>query len=125
MRYRAGLEGEMTLRVGIEFTDAGCRSLGISWSPAAAGAHKKLEYARIFLVVLGTEPRRVYLAIVDRWPSTVVRLPESLADGACAIEVDAYGSASWGDGRLDARGRSASFTVGMSAPGEIHGGTRD
>ncbi|WP_433731415.1 hypothetical protein ACQP0C_06270 [Nocardia sp. CA-129566] len=112
MRYRAGLAGEATLRVTVEFSDAGSRSLGIEWSPVASGAHKKLEYARIFLVPLGSEGRRVYLGIVDGRASTSVRLPEALADGEYAMEVDAYGSASWGDGRLDARGRSATFVVG-------------
>ncbi|WP_433682695.1 hypothetical protein [Nocardia sp. CA-119907] len=111
MRYRAGPEGAATLRVAIEFSDAGCRSLDIEWSPLASGAHKKLEYARIFLVPLGSEGR-VYLGIVDGRASTSVRLPEGLAEGEYAIEVDGYGSASWGDGRLDARGRSATFVVG-------------
>lgn len=112
MRYRAGLEGAATLRVTIEFGDVGGRSLGIEWSPVGAGAHKKLEYARIFLVPLGSEGRRGYMGIVDGRAWTSVRLPEALADGEYAIEVDAYGSASWGDGRLDAHGRSATFVVG-------------
>ncbi|WP_063041434.1 hypothetical protein [Nocardia pseudovaccinii] len=116
MRYRSGLEGEATLRVAVEFTDTARRSLGITWSAAnASAARKKFEYARIFLVVLGGDPQRMYLDLVDRRPSASVRLPVDLADGEYAIEVDAYGSASWGDGRLDARGRSVSFTIG---PGE-------
>jgi hypothetical protein len=121
VRYRAGLEGVTTLRVTVEFIDT--RSLGIRWSPVASGAHKKLEYARIFLVPPGSKSQRVYLAIVDGRPSTSVRLPEALADGEYAIEVDAYGSASWGDGRLDARGRSDSFVIGLPSPGELPGGT--
>ncbi|MEV0296038.1 hypothetical protein [Nocardia sp. NPDC050710] len=124
MRDKAGLEGEAALRVTVEFADASCRSLDIGWSSAAPSApHKKFEYARIFLVALGDEPRRMYLDIVDGRPRTSMRLPEALAVGEYAIEVDAYGSASWGDGRLEARGRSASFTVGVSVPGESSGGS--
>ncbi|WP_327141517.1 hypothetical protein [Nocardia sp. NBC_01327] len=112
MGYRAELEGTAALRVAIEFT-AAARSLAVSWAPdTASGARcKKLEYARIFLVALGTEPQRTYLDIVDRHPATLLHLPEALPAGEYAIEIDAYGSASWGDGRLDARGRSASFAV--------------
>ncbi|MCU1642028.1 MAG: hypothetical protein JWN03_2303 [Nocardia sp.] len=102
-------EGERSLRVTLEFSDTAHRSLDVQWS--AATACKKLEYARIFLVVLGDDPQRVYLNLVDTRPWASVRLPEALAEGEYAIEIDAYGSASWGDGRLDARGRSASFTV--------------
>ncbi|MEV6338450.1 hypothetical protein AB0M12_27450 [Nocardia vinacea] len=116
MRYRAGLEGEATLRVAVEFTDTARRSLGITWSAAnASAARKKFEYARIFLVAFGGDPQRMYLDLVDRRPSATVQLPDDLADGEYAIEVDAYGSASWGDGRLDARGRSVSFTIGPDA----------
>ncbi|WP_433601775.1 hypothetical protein ACQPXH_08740 [Nocardia sp. CA-135953] len=119
MRYRAGLEGEVTLRVAVEFIDAPCRSFGITWSAAdAAAARKKFEYARIFLVALGGDPQRMYLALVDRRPWASVQLPADLADGEYAIEVDAYGSASWGDGRLDARGRSVSFMIGPDASGQ-------
>ncbi|MEV6140399.1 hypothetical protein AB0L63_31030 [Nocardia sp. NPDC051990] len=118
MRYRTGLEGEATLRVAIEFTDSARRLLGITWSAAnASAARKKFEYARIFLVALGGEPQRVYLELVDRRPSASVQLPAELADGEYAVEVDAYGGASWGDGRLDARGRSASFMVGPGGSG--------
>ncbi|MEV5839691.1 hypothetical protein [Nocardia sp. NPDC052112] len=118
MRNRAGLEGAATLRVAIEFADSARRSLGITWSAAnASAARKKFEYARIFLVALGGEPQRVYLDLVDRRPSASVQLPAELADGEYAIEVDAYGSASWGDGTLDARGRSVAFTIGPGGPG--------
>ncbi|MFI6777495.1 hypothetical protein [Nocardia sp. NPDC050412] len=114
MRYQAGLAG--TLRVTVEFTDTARRLLDITWSAAnASAARKKFEYARIFLVTLCGDPERMYLDLVDRRPSASVQLPAELAEGAYAIEVDAYGSASWGDGRLDARGRSASF---MIDPGE-------
>ncbi|WP_405135305.1 hypothetical protein [Nocardia sp. NBC_01388] len=113
MSCRAGLGGTAALRVAIEFSAAAPRSLVVSWSPdTVSGAHcKKLEYARIFLVALGTEPQRIYLDIVDRHPATSLQLSEALTAGEYAIEIDAYGSASWGDGRLDARGRSTSFTV--------------
>ncbi|WP_062984633.1 hypothetical protein [Nocardia anaemiae] len=111
MRYQAG---EAILRVAIEFTDTARRSLEITWSAAnASAARKKFEYARVFLVPLDGYPQRIYLDLVDRRPSASVRLPTELADGEYAIEVDAYGSASWGDGRLDGRGRSASFTIGL------------
>ena len=109
MRYQAG---EATLRVAVEFTDTARRSLDITWS----AARKKFEYARIFLVPLGRDPQRIYLDLVDRRSSASVRLPTESADGEYAIEVDAYGSASWGDGRLEARGRSASFTIGPLTP---------
>ncbi|MFC9997263.1 hypothetical protein [Nocardia sp. NPDC127526] len=108
MRHQAGLEQAATLRVAVEFTDS--RSLGITWSPEA-GTHKKFEYARIFLVALGDAAHRTYLDIVERHPWTSMRLPAALTAGDYAIEVDAYGSASWGDGRLEARGRSDSFHI--------------
>ncbi|WP_433711166.1 hypothetical protein ACQP2U_33645 [Nocardia sp. CA-084685] len=111
MRYQAGVDA--TLRVTVDFTDTARRTLDISWSAAnASAARKKFEYARIFLVALDNDPQRMYLDLVDRRPSASVPLPAELTDGEYAIEVDAYGSASWGDGRLDARGRSASFTIG-------------
>ncbi|WP_067541132.1 hypothetical protein [Nocardia crassostreae] len=108
MRHQAGLEQAATLRVAVEFTDS--RSLGITWAPETA-AHKKFEYARIFLVALHEEPHRTYLDIVERHPWTSIQLPGTLAEGDYAIEVDAYGSASWGDGRLEARGRSGTFRI--------------
>ncbi|WP_433759451.1 hypothetical protein [Nocardia sp. CA-135398] len=118
MRYQTGLRGEAILRVAIEFTDTARRLLDITWSAAnASAARKKFEYARIFLVPLGGDPQRIYLDLVDRRPSASVQLPAELADGEYAIEVDAYGSASWGDGRLDARGRSASFTIALGDAG--------
>ncbi|MGX1805368.1 hypothetical protein ACWIGI_06605 [Nocardia sp. NPDC055321] len=110
MNHRAELDGVAGLLVAIEFADAAHREIGVRWSPA--NAHKKLEYARIFLVPVTPEPERVYLELVDTLPYGSVTLPESLPAGEYAIEVDAYGSASWGDGRLDAHGRSACFTVG-------------
>lgn len=108
MRYQAGLERLGALRVAVEFTDLG--TLEIGWVLVPADARRRFEYARIFLV--GDEPQRMYLDIVDGHPETSVRLPEALPDGEYAIEVDAYGSASWGDGRLEARGRSVAFTIG-------------
>ncbi|WP_330255805.1 hypothetical protein OG874_15270 [Nocardia sp. NBC_00565] len=114
---RDRVEGVATLRVDVEFSDTLRRSLGVGWSFASA-APTELACARIFLVPLGGDPRRIYLDIVDRRSAMSVRLPEGLADGEYAIEVDAYGSASWGDGRLDARGRSASFTIGPPTPSE-------
>ncbi|WP_330178838.1 hypothetical protein OHB26_20180 [Nocardia sp. NBC_01503] len=113
--YQAGLEGEARLRVTVEFGEAP-GELGVNWSPeSATAAHMKLEYARIFLVALRAEAERTYVELVDGHPWASVRLPEALAAGEYAIEVDGYGGASWGDGRLDARGRSASFTVTASA----------
>ncbi|NNH75973.1 hypothetical protein HLB23_40025 [Nocardia uniformis] len=111
MRDRAGLEGLGTLRVTVEVIDSVERSFGIRWALMPADARRRFECARIFLVALGDEAQRAYLDIVDGQPSTSVRLPDTLAAGEYAIEVDAYGSASWGDGRLEARGRSDSFTV--------------
>ncbi|MFE6864867.1 hypothetical protein [Nocardia sp. NPDC057668] len=111
MGHRAELDGVAGLLVAIEFADDAHRALGVRWSPAAP-AHKKLEYARVFLVPVTPEPERVYLELVDGLPRASVSLPESLPAGEYVIEVDAYGSASWGDGRLDAHGRSACFTVG-------------
>ncbi|QLY33166.1 hypothetical protein [Nocardia huaxiensis] len=119
MKDRTGLEDQVPLRVTVEFTDAVNRSLGVRWSPATeAGARKKFEYARIFLVELSDRPHRTYLDIVEHHPWTSVQLPPALAAGEYAIEIDAYGSASWGDGRLDAHGRSPSFTVGPVPTGE-------
>ncbi|WP_157556842.1 hypothetical protein [Nocardia acidivorans] len=114
MSYQAGLEGEARLRVTVEFGETAGR-LGVGWAPeSATAAHMKLEYARIFLVALGSGMERTYVELVDGHPWASVRLPETLAAGEYAIEVDGYAGASWGDGRLDARGRSAAFTV--SAP---------
>ncbi|GAB0107192.1 hypothetical protein JMUB6875_61850 [Nocardia sp. JMUB6875] len=109
MRSRAGLD-ESTLRVTVDFTDAAHRSLGIGWT-LNADAHKRFESVRIFLVTLHDEPSRTYLGLVDWQDRASIELPETLPAGRYAIDVDAYGSASWGDGRLDARGRSATFTV--------------
>lgn len=86
------------------------RTLSVSWSATPPGSHKPYEYARIFLVALDTQAR-TYIDIVDGRHSTSLSLPEALPAGEYAIEVDAYGSASWGDGRLDGRGRSAPFTL--------------
>ncbi|MEU8899534.1 hypothetical protein [Nocardia sp. NPDC048505] len=108
MKHRAGLTGH--LRVTVEFHDAARRSLTVRWSPddeIAAG--RRLEYARLFVVT--RHELRMYLDIVDGTPWARVRLPDPLAVGEYSIEVDAYGSASWGDGRLAARGRSGSFPV--------------
>ncbi|MRH88177.1 hypothetical protein GFY24_12105 [Nocardia sp. SYP-A9097] len=117
MSYRAGLEGEARLRVTVEFGET-TGELGISWAPASASAaHMNLEYARIFLVALGSGADRSYVELVDGHPRASVRLPETLSAGEYAIEVDGYGSASWGDGRLDARGRSAPFTIGPMITG--------
>ncbi|MBF6177604.1 hypothetical protein [Nocardia otitidiscaviarum] len=97
------------LRVTVAVT--GRDTAEITWSPAG-DVRVKFEYARIFLVPLGTDATRRYLELVDgRRAAAVLRLP-ALPDGDYAIEVDAYGSASWGDGRLDGRGRSAAFTLG-------------
>lgn len=118
MSHQADPEGEATLLVAIEFTDSAHRSMGISWSPGtAAAAHKKLECARIFVAPLGTQARRMYLDIVDGHPWAEVHLPATLPAGEYAIEVDGYGSSSWGDGRLEAHGRSAPFTIGAAEIG--------
>ncbi|MEV6770059.1 hypothetical protein AB0N05_15685 [Nocardia sp. NPDC051030] len=112
VRHQAGLEEVAVLRVSIEFTDSEYRSVDISWSlsPEAA-AHKRLECARVFLIALDGTPARTYLDIVDTHPRASVRLPGGLSPGEYAVEIDAYGSSSWGDGRLDAHGRSPSFTL--------------
>ncbi|MEV6069101.1 hypothetical protein AB0L82_21340 [Nocardia sp. NPDC052001] len=111
MGYQAGLEGQARLRVTVEF-EADTREVGIGWSPASAtAAHMTLEYARIFLVPLAIGAERTYLELVDGHPWATVRLPGTLPAGEYAIEVDGYGGASWGDGRLDARGRSLAFTI--------------
>ncbi|MVU81445.1 hypothetical protein GPX89_29915 [Nocardia sp. ET3-3] len=96
------------LRVTVEFDDAAHRSLRVGWTP---DAYRRFESARIFLVD-GAD--RTYLRLVDWQDRTSIQLPEALPAGSYAIDVDAYGSASWGDGHLDARGRSDCFTV---APG--------
>ncbi|MFI6869019.1 hypothetical protein [Nocardia sp. NPDC050406] len=111
MRHQVGLEALETLRVTIGSPDPATRSLDIQWSLAGPSAIRlRFEYARLFLITPGGE--RVYLDIVDGPPTASVRLPATAPDGEYALEVDAYGSASWGDGRLEARGRSASFTLG-------------
>ncbi|MGW5571328.1 hypothetical protein ACWEVD_09010 [Nocardia thailandica] len=97
------------LEVTVEATP-GTRSVGVAWSPEVA--RTRVEYARLFLVPLGTDLPRTYLELVDHRPDASVRLPETLAAGRYAIEVDAYGSSSWGDGRLEGRGRSAPFLLG-------------
>ncbi|MBL1074684.1 hypothetical protein JK358_09770 [Nocardia sp. 2] len=113
MRFHTELDGQVPLRVTVEFTDPVDRALGIRWSPATeSAARRRFEYARVFLVALSEQPHRTYLDIVDGHPWTSLRLPAALAAGEYAIEIDAYGSASWGDGRLDAHGRSPSFTLG-------------
>lgn len=110
MRNQA--EALETLRVTIRSTDPAHRALDLEWTLATPSAIRlRFEYARIFLIAPDDE-ERVYLDIVDGPPTAAVRLPTDLPDGEYALEVDAYGSASWGDGRLEARGRSASFTVG-------------
>ncbi|APA96837.1 hypothetical protein [Nocardia seriolae] len=120
MRDRAGVTERSSLRVTVDFRDSAHRSLGVGWSveavPNSGDAARKFESARIFLVALGSRPCRTYLGLVDWQDRTSIQLPESVPAGAYAIDVDAYGSASWGDGRLDARGRSASFTVDLDAP---------
>ncbi|WP_194814806.1 hypothetical protein [Nocardia sp. XZ_19_385] len=114
MGHQAELAGQ--LRVTVEFTSTTTRSPTITWSPAdAIAARSRFEYARIFLVAPG-DPQRTYLDIVDGKPSATVRLPDTVPPGEYVIEVDAYGSASWGDGRLEARGRSAPFPIGDTGP---------
>ncbi|WP_460717940.1 hypothetical protein [Nocardia heshunensis] len=98
------------LRVTVDFTDPGRRCLGVGWSVDSA-RDRVFESARIFLVALDARPHRTYLGLVDWRDRTSIQLPEALPAGSYAIDVDAYGSASWGDGRLDARGRSVAFTV--------------
>ncbi len=98
-----------TLRVVVDAADPDV--LDVRWSPASESAsHKTFGYARVFLVEPGDARR--YLDIVDRQAFASVRLPAELIAGEYAIEIDAYAGASWGDGRLDARGRSATFTIG-------------
>ncbi|MGW4243455.1 hypothetical protein [Nocardia sp. NPDC004722] len=111
MRERAGVEERSALLVTVDFADPEHRSLGVTWLEEAA-AHRIFESARLFLVALDTPSRRSYLGLVDWRDRTTIELPEAVAAGCYAVDVDAYGSASWGDGRLDARGRSAAFTVG-------------
>lgn len=116
MKQWAGL---VSLRVAVECAEG--RAVDIRWAPDS-GAHRTFEYARVFLVVPGVETRRVYLDLVDGRDWAAMELPGELAAGEYAIDVDAYGSASWGDGRLEGRGRSAVFTLGACAGGEIAGG---
>ncbi|MGW0246898.1 hypothetical protein ACWDYH_09690 [Nocardia goodfellowii] len=114
MRDQSELAGR--LRVTIEAADPAHRSLLVRWTPAdAETARSRFEYARLFVAAVG-DPQRAYLDIVDGKPSAAVRLPDTLAVGAYVIEVDAYGSASWGDGRLEARGRSDPFPIGSIEP---------
>ncbi|MQY24088.1 hypothetical protein [Nocardia macrotermitis] len=97
------------LRVVIDTADPDV--LDVRWSPASETAsHKIFEYARVFLIE--PDSARRYLDLVDGRAQASVRLPADLPPGEYAIEIDAYAGASWGDGKLDARGRSASFTVG-------------
>ncbi len=108
---RDRVEGREALRVLVGA--AGPDVLDVRWSPASESAsHKVFRYARVFLVGPGEDVSRGYLGIVDRRAQTSVRLPAQLLAGEYAIEIDAYAGASWGDGRLDARGRSATFTIG-------------
>ncbi|MFC9894400.1 hypothetical protein ACFVMC_11955 [Nocardia sp. NPDC127579] len=102
-------EPASALRVTVEFRAD--TSLTVRW---AADATDRLEYARIFVVAPG-EPERMYLDTIDKNPYATLRLPDSLTAGQYAVEVDAYGSASWGDGRLEARGRSETFPIGDSS----------
>lgn len=97
------------MRVTVEFADGAHRSLRVHWSSDADSP--RFESARVFLVALESPSPRTYLGLVDRQDRAAVQLPESLPAGTYAIEVDAYGSASWGDGRLDARGRSPEFSL--------------
>ncbi|WP_157573721.1 hypothetical protein [Nocardia jejuensis] len=116
MRHRPGLDGVAALVVTVEFTDDGHRALGVEWSmDAETAAHRRLECARIFLAGTRTGVRRMYLDIVDGRPSVALRLPETVIAGEYTIEVDAYGSSSWGDGRLEAHGRSDPFTIAGEA----------
>ncbi|MBY8856555.1 hypothetical protein K7711_08715 [Nocardia sp. CA2R105] len=106
MRDRVGRRE--TLRVVVDAADPDV--LDVRWAPASESPSRKtFEYARVFLV--GPGDTRRYLDIVDRHASASVRLPAELIAGEYAIEIDAYAGASWGDGRLDARGRSATFTI--------------
>ncbi|WP_162958830.1 hypothetical protein [Nocardia yunnanensis] len=99
------------LRVTVDFSDTGHRRLGIGWA-VDAPVPRTFESVRIFLVAQASRPARTYLGLVDWQDRASIQLPESLPAGRYAIDIDAYGSASWGDGRLDARGRSGWFTVG-------------
>ena len=108
MRHEARGVGLAPLEVALESVEG--RSLRVSWTATPPGSHKPYEYARVFLVALDDD-KRTYIDIVDGRHATSLSLPETLVDGEYAIEVDAYGSASWGDGRMEARGRSAAFTV--------------
>ncbi|MFE3797673.1 hypothetical protein [Nocardia tengchongensis] len=110
MKSRSGVEQRFVLGVTVDFTDPAHRSLRVRWT-ADAAASPRFESARIFLVALRSPSARTYLGLVDGLDRASVELPPTLAAGAYAIEIDAYGGASWGDGRLDARGRSAEFTV--------------
>ncbi|MFE3192640.1 hypothetical protein ACFXHA_26775 [Nocardia sp. NPDC059240] len=104
------VEERSALRVIVDFADSVHRNLGVSWRVDTAQS-RIFESARIFLVALDAGPHRTYLGLVDWLDRTSIELPEALPAGSYAIDVDAYGSASWGDGRLDARGRSVAFTV--------------
>lgn len=97
------------LRVTVEFADGAHRSLRVCWSSDTDSP--RFESARVFLIAVESPSPRTYLSLVDRLDRTSVQLPDDLPAGTYAIEVDAYGSASWGDGRLDARGRSPEFTL--------------
>ncbi|MEV0245776.1 hypothetical protein AB0H76_04195 [Nocardia sp. NPDC050712] len=114
MKHPSGLPGR--LHVTVEFTDATPPALTIAWAPAdATAARSRFEYARLFMITPHAADRR-YLDIVDGKPTTTLHLPHPLTPGDYAIEVDAYGSASWGDGRLEARGRSTPFHLGTAEP---------
>ncbi|WP_157762404.1 hypothetical protein [Nocardia yamanashiensis] len=113
MRHDAGVEGVAALAVSVEFAAGGRGEVGVRWTAAtASGVRKKFECARIFLVPLEDEAERVYLGIIDGRSSASMVVPDGLRAGEYAVEVDAYESASWGDGRLDARGRSEFITIG-------------
>ncbi|MGW2662429.1 hypothetical protein ACWCW7_15815 [Nocardia tengchongensis] len=110
VKSRSGVEQRFVLDVTVDFADPVHRSLRVRWIADAAES-PRFESARIFLVALRSPSARTYLGLVDGVDRASVELPPALSAGVYAIEIDAYGSASWGDGRLDARGRSAEFTV--------------
>lgn len=101
------------LRVVVEPGDPDAPAvLDVHWSSASEPAsHKAFEYARVFLVLPGDVAARRYLTLVEGRARASVRVPAGTAAGEYAIEIDAYAGASWGDGRLDAHGRSATFTI--------------
>ncbi|NMN95816.1 hypothetical protein [Antrihabitans stalactiti] len=108
MRHEARGVGLAPLEVVVESVEG--RTLSVSWSATPPGSHKPYEYARIFVVALDSQVR-TYIDIVDGRHATSLSVSDTLGAGDYAVEVDAYGSASWGDGRLEGRGRSAPFTL--------------